>query len=111
MMQTMKSIEMHATSPDLLVARAEQLDLSEEQQKKLRDISKRAREQAQQVLNDGQRKKLEEGKSGPLTPMELVKLVAKERKQGTRSAENKMMCPMCKKMMNKKMANKEGHDE
>lgn len=41
-MQAMKSIELHANSPDILVAQAKPLDLSEEQQQQLNKISKSA---------------------------------------------------------------------
>ena len=103
MMQAMKSIDLHASSPDVLIARAEQLNLSEKQQTKLRAISEKARKQARKVLNEAQQKQLDAGESGPLTPMELVKLVAKDHKQSTQSSEKKMTCPMCQKMMDKKM--------
>ena len=103
MMQAMKSIDLHANSPDVLIARAEQLNLSQEQREKLRAISENARRQAQGVLNEGQLQQLEAGKSGPLTPMELVKLVTQEQRQATESGE-KTMCPMCEKMMERKKA-------
>ncbi len=103
MMQTMKSIDLHASSPDVLIARAEQLNLSEKQHEKLRAISENARKQALELLNEAQQQQLQAGKSGPLTPMELVKLVAKEDKRGAESGEKKM-CPMCQKMMERKKA-------
>ena len=104
MMQAMNSVSLHAGSPDVLVARAEQRKLSEQQKEKLRAISQRARNQARKVLNDAQQEQLEADESDYLTPMDLVKLVGKESNQGTESGEKKMMCPMCQKMMEKKMA-------
>jgi len=107
MMQAMKSIELHATSPDVLASRAEQLELTEQQQERLREIAEEAQEKASDILSDTRRQQVEEGPSGRLTPMQLIKLQAKQGNGAAEKDGKAPMCPMCMKMMQKRMQQEE----
>ena len=98
MMSSLKGVELYADSPVLLAAQAEELGLNEEQKKQLEEIAKSAREQARKIMTPEQRKTLEELPEGPLSMMQIAKMRMKGKKGG---GDEKMMCPMCMKMMKK----------
>lgn len=100
MMAGLKGVELHADSPALLTARADELNLTDEQARELRQIAERAREQAREVLNEEQREELAEAPEGPLSPMQIARMRIKAR---TGDQEQGQMCPMCLRMMRERM--------
>lgn len=100
MMAGLRGVELHADSPALLAARADELNLTDEQKQQLRDIAKRAREQAREVLDAEQKQQLAEAPEGPLSPMQIARM---RMKSGTGDQEKGQMCPMCMRMMRERM--------
>lgn len=89
-----------------MLANADELQLTEEQQQKLKAIAKEAQRKAAEVLTADQRSKLGESSGTAMPMMEIAMMRAK--KSGGDASE--MMCPMCmekmdgmKGMMMKKM--------
>lgn len=109
MMAGMSGIKMSADSPMLLLSQAEELGLSEEQQKKLDEIANAARQQARKLLTPEQQEKLKGFPEGSLTMMDLCKMRMK--KMMAEKKQDGMMCPMCMKMMREKMGSKGSNDE
>lgn len=105
MMAAMKDVALFADSPPVLLGQAEQLNLTQQQQEQLQEIGESARKQALAVLNAEQRGQVARAPSGPLSMMQLAKLQKKE-ETGGEASEDKGMCPMCMKMMRKKMKGK-----
>lgn len=97
MMESLDGLALHADSPALLLARAEELKLTKDQRQRLEQAVESARRQARQVLTAEQRKELEDAPEGPLTMMDLCMLRMKEMKGKPKGKE--MMCPMCERMM------------
>ncbi len=106
MMTALKGVELYADTPALLTAQAEKLKLTDEQKKQLKEIAKSAQEEARKVLTAEQRQALEKLPQGPLSMMQIAKMQMKDKKDG---GDEKMMCPMCMKMMQKK--SEEGQDK
>ncbi|QDT16586.1 hypothetical protein CA12_26920 [Alienimonas californiensis] len=104
MMAGLKGVELHADSPPLLLAQADELGLSEDQRNSLREIAEAARKQAREALTAEQREELGKMPEGPLSPMQIAK---QRMRDGKETAEEKPMCPMCMKMMRKKAAGDE----
>lgn len=100
MMAGLKNIEMFPNSPALLLARAEELNLSDEQRQELEEIEQAARQKAHQVLDAEQQEKFKDAPDERQSMMELSQMQMKGM-----GGEGKMegMCPMCMKMMGEKM--------
>lgn len=100
MMAGLKDIEMFADSPALLLARAEELNLSDAQRLELEQIEQAARQEAREVFNARQQEKLKDAPDERLPVMELSRMRMKDMK-----GEGKMegMCPMCMRMMRERM--------
>ncbi|QDT02959.1 hypothetical protein K227x_13380 [Rubripirellula lacrimiformis] len=102
MITGLKGIKLTADSPPLLMARAEELNLTDEQQQQLKAIAQQAQRQATEVLTADQRSMLGEtpGKAMPMMEIAMMRSM----KMG--EAESDMMCPMCKKKMEGMMKGK-----
>ncbi len=97
MMAGLKGIKLHADAPPLLLARTEELKLTDEQQLELAVIGKEAREKAQAVLTADQKNMLGDSTEA-MSMMEVAMMRAKKMDQ-----DDSKMCPKCMKMMQKKM--------
>ena len=95
MMTGLEGIKLTADSPPLLMANARELQLTDEQQQKLKMIAKEAQRKAGEVLTGDQRSKLGEASGKAMSMMEIAMMRAK--KSG--GAASEMMCPMCKEKM------------
>lgn len=98
MMAGLKGIKLAPTSPPLLMARAEELKLTDQQQQELKSIAKEAQRKATEVLNAEQQSALGESPDTALS-MNEVAMMRSEKMQDGKSGN---MCPMCRKMMEKK---------
>jgi hypothetical protein len=96
MMAGMRGIQMYSDGPVMLLARAKELGLSNEQKEKLHEIEKSARAKARSLLTDEQRGQLKDLPQKRLSMMELSRLQMKKM-MATKQADG--MCPMCMKMM------------
>lgn len=108
MMAGMKGVDLYADSPEVLLARAEHLELSKKQKARLEKIATAARRRARRVLTEEQRKEIKNAPHGPLSMMEITKLRMKDKGH---EKEKGHMCPMCMKMMHKMMEKKKGRKE
>lgn len=97
-MAALKSIQLHADSPAVLLGQSKSLELTAQQQEQLGEIAATARQRARDVLTDAQRQQLGKAPEGALSPMQLVKLQTK----GEAGKGKGEMCPMCMKMMQQK---------
>lgn len=95
MMAGLKGINLFADSPAVLLAKAEELKLTDEQLEGLEQIQMSARQQARELLTRRQQEHLKDGPEGPLS---LMQLSMQGMKGGNKSEQ---MCPMCMKMMRK----------
>lgn len=95
MMTGLKGIKLTADSPPLLMARAEELKLTDEQQQKLKAIAQEAQRQATEVLTADQRSMIGESSGKPMSMMEIAMMRSKKMDDG----ESGKMCPMCKQKM------------
>lgn len=102
MMSAIKSLELQADSPAVLLAMADKLELTQEQKQRLKNLVADTRAQARKILTDNQQQQLAEAPEGSLSMMQLAMLVRDGRK-----AEQGQMCPMCMKMMRERMQAKE----
>ena len=102
MMAGLQGVELHSDSPVLLLAQADELQLSEEQQRQLRQLVETNRRQAQAILNAQQREQLADAPEGPLTPMQIAMMRMKGNAAGQTEQQEGQMCPMCMKMMRQK---------
>ncbi|WP_442510377.1 hypothetical protein SH528x_001994 [Novipirellula sp. SH528] len=101
MMTGLKGIKLHADAPPLLMARIEELNLTESQQTQLAAIGMEAREKAQQILTNEQREQIGDS-TEPMSMMEVAMMRVKIMDEDS----SKKMCPMCMKMMKEKMDGK-----
>jgi hypothetical protein len=92
MMAGLAAVRLHADSPAALLGRADDLGLTTDQQKKLKEIEEAARRQARQVLTDKQREQVGKPTDAPLSVMELARM-------GMKGKAMDGCCPMCMKMM------------
>lgn len=95
MITGLEGIKLTADSPPLLLANADELQLTEEQQQKLKMIALEAQRKAAEVLTADQRSRLGESSGKAISMMEIAMMRAK--KSGGDASE--MMCPMCKEKM------------
>ncbi|WP_345327537.1 hypothetical protein [Novipirellula rosea] len=102
MMTGLKGIKLTADSPPLLMARAEELELTDEQQQKLKAIAQEAQRQATEVLTADQRSMIGESSGKAMSMMEIAMMRSKKMDGG----ESDMMCPMCKQKMEGMMKGK-----
>ena len=98
LMEAMQSLKLPADAPPVLLAQQEELELTAEQQQQLKEIARQAIQQSRDVLTDEQREKLADAPSGPLSPMELAKVLAKGKGRQQQAGQGKM-CPMSQQMM------------
>ena len=108
MMDALKSLQLPADAPPVLLAQGEQLQLTAEQKERLQAIAETARQQAREVLNEEQREQLAKAPSGALSPMQLARTLMKGKMGQSGDGQGKPMCPMCKKMMEQKQGH-QGH--
>ncbi len=99
MMAGLKNVELHADSPELVLARDKDLELTEEQRTELEKILETARNKARETLTAQQREQLEQAPEGPLSMMQIAKLL---KKSESSEGDSGQMCPMCMKMMQEK---------
>lgn len=111
MMETLKSVQLNADAPPVLLAQEKVLDLTAEQKEQLQEIAAKARRQAREVLNDEQREKIEKAPSGSLAPMQLARMLAKDRQMRGGEGEEGPMCPMCMRMMQQRMQDQQEERE
>lgn len=102
MMTGLKGIKLTADSPPLLMARAEELKLTDEQQQKLKAIAQEAQRQATEVLTADQRSMIGKSSGKAMSMMEIAMMRSKKMDEG----ESDMMCPMCKQKMEGMMKGK-----
>ncbi|GEM_PF-3716019 len=109
MMMGLKGIQLAPDSPPLLLAEAQQWNLTAQQQQRLKQIANEARQKARQVLSEDQLEKLA-GKPNQAMPLPQI---AKQRMQDTKKAsqDSKPRCPMCQKMMQKMQSSKNKSDK
>lgn len=99
MMTGLEGIKLTTDSPPLLMARADELQLTDEQKQKLKAIAQQAQRQAAEVLTPEQRSMLGESDGKAMSMMEIAMM----RSQKMHEGGSDMMCPMCKKKMKEKM--------
>ena len=92
MMAGLSAVRMYADGPAALLGRAEELGLTADRQKKLKEIEESARRQAREVLTDKQRGQVGKPADGSLSMMEMARL-------GMKGKAMDGCCPMCMKMM------------
>ena len=97
----LEGIKLHADAPPLLMARVEELNLTESQQTQLAAIGMEAREKAQRILTNQQREQIGDS-TEPMSMMEVAMMRVKKMDEDS----SKKMCPMCMKMMKEKMDGK-----
>lgn len=97
MMDGLKGIKLVAESPPLLIARAEELKLTEEQKRKLASIAEEAQRNAAAVLTEKQREILGDSAGKSMSMMEIAMMRAEK----SRSDSSEGMCPMCQQKMDK----------
>lgn len=107
MMAGLGDVKLFAESPAVLRARAEELNLTAEQKKRLEAIERAARKQAREVLTAEQREELADAPERPLSVMELSRMGMKKRD----GKEAGMMCPMCARMMRMHKDETEGKEK
>lgn len=109
MMAAMKGIKLRPHSPQLLIAKADELNLTDAQQRELSEIAKSASDRARDVLTAEQREELGQPAEQPMSVMEIAKTRMKDKMIGE---GRQQMCPMCMKMMQKTMSRDdiEGHE-
>ncbi len=95
MMAGMKGIKLTADSPPLLMARADELKLTDEQKQKLKSIAEEAQRKSTKVLTAQQQSMLGESPGKAMSMME----VAMMRSKGMKDDKSDGMCPMCQKKM------------
>lgn len=99
MMAGMKGITLTADSPPLLLARADDLKLTDEQKHQLKSIAVEAQRKATMVLTAQQQSMLGESPDKAMSMMEVAMMRAKDMKDEKSGG----MCPMCKKNMEEMM--------
>lgn len=95
MMAGMKGIKLTAASPPLLLARADELKLTDDQKQELKSIAEEARRKATMALTTQQRSMLGESPDKAMSMMDVVMMRSKQMKDDKSDG----MCPMCKKKM------------
>lgn len=93
MMACVSDLGLFADSPAVLLARAEELALGENQIIRLKEIQDEAREQAHNLLTAKQRAKVGTGKTS------FMKLCRTRMQKKMAGPKAEMMCPKCMKMM------------
>ncbi len=102
MMSGLEGIKLTADSPPLLMAGADELNLTGEQQQKLKAIAQEAQRKATEVLTEDQRSMLGELSGKAMSMMEIAMMRSTKMGDG----DSDMMCPMCKKKMDGMMKGK-----
>lgn len=104
MMAGMKGLKLTADSPPLLLARAGELKLTDEQKQELKSIAEEAQRKATMVLTAEQQSMLGESPAKAMSMMEVAMMRSKD----MRGDKSDGMCPMCKKKMEGMMKEKRG---
>ncbi|EMI17595.1 secreted protein [Rhodopirellula maiorica SM1] len=102
MMTGLKGIKLTADSPPLLMARADELKLTEQQKRELKSIAEEAQRKATKVLTSDQQSRLGDAPHKPMSMMEIA-MMRSSNMDDEKSGE---MCPMCKKKMDEMMEGK-----
>ena len=102
MMTGLKGIKLTADSPPLLMARADELKLTEQQKRELKSIAEEAQRKATQVLTSEQKSSLGDAPHKPMSMMEIAMM----RSSNMHDEKSGEMCPMCKKKMDEMMKGK-----
>ena len=95
MMAGMKGIKLTAASPPLLLARADELKLTDDQKQELKSIAEEAQRKATMALTTQQQSMLGESPDKAMSMMDVVMMRSKQMKDDKSDG----MCPMCKKKM------------
>lgn len=109
MMSSMKGMKVFSDGPAVLLSRAEELGLTAKQKKRLEKIQQKARRKAHGVLTAEQREKLKDSPKGRLSMMEIA--MRRMKKMKGQKEQHGMMCPMCMKMMRKKMSSQKDENQ
>ena len=99
MMAGMKGIKLTADSPPLLMARADELQLTDVQKQELKSIAEEAQRKATKVLTKQQQSMLGESPGKVMSMMEVAMMRFKDMNDDKSDG----MCPMCKKKMDEMM--------
>lgn len=99
MMAGMKGIKLTADSPPLLMARADELKLTDEQKQELKSIAEEAQRKSTKVLTAQQQSMLGESPGKAMSMMEVAMMRFKD----VNDDKSDGMCPMCKKKMDEMM--------
>jgi hypothetical protein len=108
MMAGVIDLRLHADSPAMLLARTNELGLTEKQVEELKKVQESARKRAREVLTEKQRGEMKGDPPGLLSVPELSRMQAAKAKD---KDGKEMMCPMCLKMMQKTKQGKESKEE
>ena len=103
MMACLGDIKLHADCPALLLAKTEDLKLSDAQKQQLHEIEESARKQARAVLTADQREKLKDAPEGLMSMMQVCMMQHRAMMMGGKGmmmgGKKGQMCPNCMKMM------------
>lgn len=116
MMACLGNIKLHADCPAMLLAKTEDLKLTDAQKQQLHDIEESARKQARAVLTADQRGKLKDAPEGLMSMMQVCMMQHRAMMMGGKGkmmgGKQGQMCPNCMKMMNQRMMHgKMGHGQ
>ncbi|WP_430453368.1 hypothetical protein [Rhodopirellula europaea] len=95
MMAGLKGIKLTADSPPLLMARADELKLTEEQKQELKSIAEEAQRKAAKLLTADQKSMIDKSPDKAMSMMEIAMM----RSKGMKGDKSGDMCPMCMKKM------------
>ncbi len=95
MMAGLKGIKLTADSPPLLMARADELKLTEEQKQELKSIAEEAQRKAAKLLTADQKSMIGKSPDKAMSMMEIAMM----RSKGMKGDKSGDMCPMCMKKM------------
>ena len=93
MMAGLNGIRLTSDSPPLLMARADELKLTEKQKQELKSIAEEAQRKAAKILTAEQQSILGESTNEAMSMMEIAMMRSKDMRNESG------MCPMCKRKM------------
>ncbi|MBW3542802.1 MAG: hypothetical protein KY476_21275 [Planctomycetes bacterium] len=99
-MAGLKGVELFADSPAVLLARAKDLELTEQQIQQLQRLEESTRQQVRELLTEEQRRHLQDVPKDRLSMMELC-MHRMQDMPAAQDGEAGPMCPMCRRMMEK----------
>ena len=95
MMVGLQGIKLTADSPPLLMARADELKLTEEQKQELKSIAEEAQRKATKLLTADQKSMIGKSPGKAMSMMEIAMM----RSKGMKGEKSGDMCPMCMEKM------------